>query len=86
LRPFAHKRDTEGSEFEILRNFNFSKWDIRTLCIEHSNASARQDIFELMTSSGYARKWSHLSKFDVWYVKRGRRVGRMCNRLPAVNP
>lgn len=62
--------DTEGSEFEILSNFNFSKWDIRTLCIEHSNTSARQNIFELMTSSGYARKWSHLSKFDDWYVKR----------------
>ena len=63
--------DTEGSEFEILSNFDFSKHSFRVITCEHNFTSARDRIFELVSRNGYVRKHQALSEVDDWYVKAG---------------
>lgn len=61
--------DTEGSEYEILKNFDFEKYVFKIITIEHNYTSMRDKIFTLLTSKGYKRKYENLSQFDDWYVK-----------------
>ena len=61
--------DTEGSEFEILSAFDFDKYSFSVITCEHNYTSAREKIFELLTSKGYTRKFEELSLWDDWYVK-----------------
>ena len=61
--------DTEGSEFEILNSFDFDKYEFKIITCEHNFTSKREEIFMLLTSKGYVRKFEKLSKFDDWYVK-----------------
>lgn len=42
--------DTEGSEFEIIKNFNFSKYNVEIFTIEHNSASYREDVIKLLES------------------------------------
>jgi FkbM family methyltransferase len=63
--------DTEGSEFEILSSFDFSKHSFRVITCEHNFTSARERIFELLSRNGYVRKYQELSEVDDWYVKSG---------------
>ena len=60
--------DTEGSEFDILNSLDFEKWSFRTLTVEHNFAAQRHDICQLLTSKGYARVNTEVSRFDDWYV------------------
>ena len=63
--------DTEGSEYGILNTFfnqNNNKYIIRTLTIEH-NFTMRDKILGLMTSNGYERKFTDISRWDDFYVK-----------------
>lgn len=61
--------DTEGSEFDILNAFDFDRWQMRLMTIEHNYAPQRDSIFELLTSKGYKRVMQDQSRFDDWYVK-----------------
>jgi FkbM family methyltransferase len=61
--------DTEGSEFEILRAFDFHRYDIRLITVEHNFTPLRERIFDLLTTNGYRRKLETLSQCDDWYVK-----------------
>jgi FkbM family methyltransferase len=61
--------DTEGSEFEILNNFDFSKHTFQIITCEHNFTPMRDRIFSLLSRNGYARKFESLSKFDDWYIK-----------------
>jgi FkbM family methyltransferase len=63
--------DTEGSEFEILSNFDFSRHSFRVITCEHNFTAARERIFELLSSNGYVRKYQELSEVDDWYVRSG---------------
>lgn len=63
--------DTEGSEFDILQAFDFTRWHVGTFTIEHNFAPQREKIFQLMTSKGYRRVLEDISRFDDWYVKDG---------------
>ena len=61
--------DTEGSEFEIIKNFDFKKRKIYSICIEHNYVnSTRQQINELLRNNGYYQVLRQLSKFDDWYI------------------
>lgn len=61
--------DTEGSEFEILKHFDFEKYQFRVITCEHNFMPIRQSIYELLTGHGYQRKFIGLSKWDDWYVR-----------------
>lgn len=60
--------DTEGSEYSILENFDFSKYSFRVITCEHNYTPMRDKIKILLESKGYVRKYTNLSKFDDWYV------------------
>ena len=61
--------DTEGSEFDILRNFDFERYNVKVITCEHNFTSNRKKIFNLLTMHGYIRKYEDLSSFDDWYVR-----------------
>ena len=60
--------DTEGSEFEILSTFDFSKHKFKIITCEHNFTPKRKNIYSLLTKNGYERKYTDLSAFDDWYV------------------
>ena len=61
--------DTEGSEYEILQNFDFGKYHIQVITCEHNYTSAREKIHALLVANGYVRKYDNISQFDDWYVR-----------------
>ena len=59
--------DTEGSEFEILKNFNFKKYTFGLIDVEHNGVEPRRSqIKNLLLSNGYvykgANKWDDMYK------------------------
>lgn len=62
--------DIEGSEYEVLRGFDFGQYDIRVITVEHNFVEPeRSQIFALLGKAGYERRLAALSIFDDWYVK-----------------
>jgi FkbM family methyltransferase len=61
--------DTEGSEFEILNNFDFNKYQFGVIVCEHNYTPKREEIYSLLTANGYVRKCQDISEFDDWYVR-----------------
>jgi FkbM family methyltransferase len=62
--------DTEGSEFDILRNFDFDKYKISAITCEHNFTTARENIRSLLADNGYINKFEEISDFDDWYVRK----------------
>ena len=61
--------DTEGSEFDILNNFDFNKYKFRIITCEHNFTPNKNKIHKLLTKNGYVKKHSTLVSFvDDWYV------------------
>lgn len=60
--------DTEGSEFEILEGFDFEKYTVSIICVEHNYKPYRESINKLLVSKGFEQKFSFLSRFDDWYI------------------
>lgn len=60
--------DTEGSELDILKNFNFDKYTFGLITCEHGFSKNRQAIFDLLASKGYVRKYESISKVDDWFI------------------
>lgn len=61
--------DTEGSEYEILRDFPFEDWDIQLFSIEHNHSHFREDLHKLLAGHGYVRTEQ---QWDDWYVKQAK--------------
>ena len=61
--------DTEGSEFDILKAHDFSKYTFDVITCEHNYTSNRKKIYDLLTEKGYKRKYENLSLVDDWYVR-----------------
>ena len=60
--------DTEGSEYKILKNFDFKTYKIKVLCIEHNYGQDRDMIYNLLKKNNYKRVYTFLSRFDDWYI------------------
>jgi FkbM family methyltransferase len=61
--------DTEGSEFDIIKEFDFNLWDIKFISIEHNYTENREKINKVLESFGYIRKYTEVSLWDDWYFK-----------------
>ena len=61
--------DTEGSEYEILEAFDFSKYRISIITCEHNFSKEREKILKLLNKNGYQRVFQGLSRWDDWYIK-----------------
>lgn len=61
--------DTEGSELAILEAFDFWRWRVRLLTVEHSNSPQEAKIDALLAAQGYRRKFAEFSQWDGWYVR-----------------
>jgi FkbM family methyltransferase len=58
--------DTEGSEYEIIKNFPFKDYEVKLITIEHNAHSGKkedikkmEDIFSLLTKNGFLREPHH---------------------------
>ena len=61
--------DTEGSEYEILKNFDFSAYSFRLITVEHAGESEkRQKIQKLLEGHNYTRWHTSISRWDDWYI------------------
>ena len=67
--------DTEGSEYEILKDFNFKKYNVEIFTVEHNFIEKKRDlIFALMTSHNYVRVFTNISQWDDWYIKKNNKI------------
>ena len=67
--------DTEGSEYEIIKSFNFDKYNVEIFTIEHNFIKEKRDkIFDLLTKNNYVRIFENLSHWDDWYIKKDNSV------------
>ena len=63
--------DTEGNEFEIIKNFSFYKYKVNIISIEHNfQSKKRSQIKKLMNKYNYKRVFKNISYMDDWYIKR----------------
>ena len=60
--------DTEGSEFEILRNFNFKLFTFGAIVVEHNFTPSREPIRDLLVSNGYVPFLENMTEWDDWYL------------------
>jgi len=66
--------DTEGSEFEIIKYFDFNKYDVEIFTIEHNGASFRKDVIKLLNEKEYFRlpnieQGGFIVSYEDWYIK-----------------
>lgn len=60
--------DTEGSEYEILKVFDFDEFTFRLITVEHAGEQKkRENIRTLLEGQGYVRWDTDLSRWDDWY-------------------
>ena len=62
--------DTEGSEFEILSNFDFELHNVAVFFVEHNYSENKSKIESLLLEKGYLKFLEEISDFDGWYIKR----------------
>lgn len=60
--------DTEGSEYEILKSFNFEKYKFNLMVIEHNYGIYREKIYNLLIKNGYTRFLAQISGVDDFYI------------------
>lgn len=60
--------DTEGSEHDILDAFDWDRYEIRLISVEHNYTDQRQVLFDMLSAKGYVRKFESFSHADDWYV------------------
>lgn len=60
--------DTEGSELEILSSFDFNQYRVKLITVEHAGEQKkREGIYNLLSSKGYSRWNTAISRWDDWY-------------------
>ena len=61
--------DTEGTELEILRTFDFNKYSFSVITVEHNFSSDRDGQYDLLSKNGYRRILENVSYVDDWYLR-----------------
>jgi hypothetical protein len=64
--------DTEGSEYEIIKNFDFNSYDIKIISIEHNETENKEKIYNILTKNNYTRVLENdviHSHQEDWYIK-----------------
>jgi FkbM family methyltransferase len=65
--------DTEGSELDILSAFDFGRYKVRIITVEHNyRADIRAAMQQLLHANGFVREFEAFSWFDDWYFHPGR--------------
>lgn len=72
--------DTEGSEYDILKSFDFSRYSIDLLSVEQ-NRQTEAAIQALLATHGYKRVFAEFSQWDGWYVHSERMTTRRGTNL-----
>ena len=63
--------DTEGNEFDIIKNFSFIKYKVNIISIEHNfEYRKRFKINKLLNKYDYKRMFKNISYMDDWYIKK----------------
>lgn len=60
--------DVEGSEYDILCDFNFRKYQFKVITCEHCFDKNRMLINNLLLKNGYIQRFEKISKVDDWYI------------------
>ena len=60
--------DTEGSEYNILKEFDFKKFRPIIFTVEHNFTEYQNKIDKLLTANNYVRVLTELTAFDGWYI------------------
>jgi FkbM family methyltransferase len=61
--------DTEGTEYEILKNFDFKKYKVKIITVEHNyKKDVRTNLFILLSMNGYELCHFELTFGDDWYI------------------
>ena len=62
--------DTEGSEWDILKAFDFGSFEFGAIFVEHNYGSNRQKVSDLLIQAGYRQILSKHSRWDDWFISR----------------
>ena len=77
--------DIEGHEFTVLEDFDFSKWHINCMTVEHNlyvdGPTEKEKIFQLLSNKGFIREVEdapcldynplyYMKPFEDWYVNK----------------
>jgi len=63
--------DTEGNELDIIKNFNFNKYNVKIFTIEHNfKKKIRERIYKILKKNNYQRVFKYISYMDDWYIKK----------------
>lgn len=62
--------DTEGTEFQILKDFQFDRYSFGVIACEHNNTVAKESIQVLLELHGYTylKELENISLGDAWFV------------------
>jgi len=61
--------DTEGSEYEIIKNFDFNEYDIRSLTIECLNVDKKHKIRKILVDNGYILYNKCFTGDEDWFYR-----------------
>lgn len=59
--------DTEGSELPILQAFDFDRYSVRLLSVEHNHTESEAKLDRFLSSKGFERCFPEFSMIDGWY-------------------
>jgi FkbM family methyltransferase len=60
--------DTDGTEYDIIKNFDFKKYKVKILVIEHNYQYFRKPIVDLLKKNNYINLFREISGHDDWFV------------------
>ena len=62
--------DTEGSEYEILRDFDFDNYKFKFITCEHNYGENQIKLRELFEQNGYKQILPEITAWDGWFISK----------------